>query len=246
MKNPTMPESAPTRIAMWSGPRNLSTAMMRSWENRSDCDVIDEPLYAWYLEETGLDHPGADEIIAAGPSNLGDAIGACLAAPEAAGATISYQKHMAGHLLPGVDRGWLDDLTNCLLLRDPVRVLASYTKVREEVTLLDIGLPQQVELAERAVVIIDSADFLTDPEGYTRLVCDRVGVEFDPVMLSWPAGTRASDGIWAKHWYGAVETSTAFGPPPSDLSPKLPDHLAAIAEEATEIYRELRALCTTL
>ncbi len=227
------------RIAMWSGPRNLSTAMMRSWENRADTEVIDEPLYAWYLARTGLDHPGAADVIAAGPSDLESAITRCLAAPASGGsATISYQKHMAGHLLPGVDRAWLDHLTNGLLLRDPRRVLASYTKVRENVTLDDLGLPQQVEIADRCVVVVDADDFLDDPEGYTRLICDRVGVEFDPAMMRWPAGSRATDGVWAPHWYRTVEASTGFGPPLGPV-PDVADHLRGVADQAMAIYRAL-------
>lgn len=240
-----VPSVSTVRIAMWSGPRNLSTAMMRSWENRADSEVIDEPLYAWYLAETGLDHPGAAEIIAAGPTRLDDAIAACLA-PPSGGSAISYQKHMAGHLLPSVDRDWLDQLTSCLLLRDPRRVLASYTKVRDDVTLLDIGLPQQLELAERAVVILDSADFLHDPEAYSRLICDRVGVPFDPAMLAWPSGTRGSDGVWAPHWYASVESSTSFGPAPDAPPPRVAPHLRDVADEAMEIYEELYARRTRL
>ncbi len=233
------------RIAMWSGPRNLSTAMMRSWENRADTEVIDEPLYAWYLDRTGLDHPGADRVIEVGPSSLDVAIAACVDAPVGS-APISYQKHMAGHLLPEVDRGWLDDLVNCLLLRDPRRVLASYTKVRERVTLADIGLPQQVELAPRCRIVIDSDDFLTDPEGYSRLICEAVGVDFDPAMLAWPAGRRSSDGVWAEHWYASVEASTGFGPPPESGPPDAPPHLAAVVDEAMDLYRDLHAARTTL
>lgn len=240
-----MTGDVPIRVAMWSGPRNLSTAMMRSWENRADTEVIDEPLYAWYLKATGLDHPDAERIIDIGPSSLDDAIGACFEAPGPT-AAISYQKHMAGHLLPGVDRAWIDDLTNCLLLRDPRRVLASYTKVRETVTLDDIGLPQQVELAPRCRLIIDSDEFLTDPEGYTRLVCDAVGVDFEPAMLQWPAGPRRSDGVWAEHWYATVEASTSFGPAPVAAAPDVAPHLASLAAEAMEIYRELHAQRSTL
>ncbi len=220
--------------------------MMRSWENRADTEVIDEPLYAWYLQKTGLDHPGADEVIAAGPVDLDDAIEACVSAPFDRAHTVSYQKHMAGHLLPGVDRGWLDELTNGLLLRDPRLVLASYTKVREQVTLLDIGLPQQLELAEKAVVVIDSADFLADPAAYSRLICERVGVPFAEAMLEWPAGTRPTDGVWAKHWYGSVERSTTFGPAPSGPPPEVPAHLRALSDQAMEIYRELRRYCTVI
>jgi len=234
--------AAAKRIAMWSGPRNLSTAMMRSWENRPDTEVIDEPLYAWYLRETELDHPGRDEIIEAGPADLDDAVQACVGAPG----PVSYQKHMAGHLLASVDRSWLDQLEHGLLLRDPRRVLASYTKVREVVTLDDIGLPQQLELADRCSVIIDSADFLTDPEGYSRLVCSAFGVDFDPAMLSWPVGPRPSDGVWAKHWYASVEGSTAFGAAPSGPPPELPLHLHRIADEAMEIFGDLHARRSTI
>lgn len=240
-----MTDGGTTRIAMWSGPRNLSTAMMRSWENRADTEVIDEPLYAWYLDETELDHPGRNEIIEAGAADLDAAVRACLEAPSKA-ASISYQKHMAGHLLASVDRSWLDQLTHGLLLRDPRRVLASYTKVRKNVTLDDIGLPQQVELADRCSVIVDSADFLTDPEGYSRLICDAFGVEFDPAMLAWPAGTRESDGVWARYWYDSVEASTGFGPPPSQPPAALPSHLSVVADEAMEIFSELHRRRSTL
>ena len=127
-----------------------------------------------------------------------------------------------------------------LLVRDPRRVLASYTKVRANVTLEDIGLPQQAALADRCSVIIDSADFLTDPEGYSRLICDAFGVDFDPAMLAWPAGPRPSDGLWAPHWYRSVEASTGFAPPPLDAPPATPDHLRVVTDEAMEIFTELR------
>lgn len=227
-----------TRIAMWSGPRNLSTAMMRSWEHRSDTEVLDEPLYAAYLVATGLEHPGRDEIIAAGAADFDEAITRCLDAPGLR--PISYQKHMAHHLLPGVDRSWLDRLRNALLLRDPRRVLASYAKVREQVTLDDIGLPQQVELADRCEVIVDADDFLRDPTGYLREICRRFDVEFDPAMLQWPAGPRESDGVWAPHWYASVEASTAFGAPPADDPPALGERLAEIAGQAVDVYEGLR------
>jgi hypothetical protein len=230
---------------MWSGPRNLSTAMMRSWENRSDTAVMDEPLYAAYLATTRLDHPGLDEIVEAGPAAFDDAITACLA-PLADGIAVSYQKHMAHHLLPDTDRSWIGGLRNVLLLRDPRRVLASYTKVRESVTLDDIGVPQQVELAEHCELVVDSDDFLINPAGYQREICRRLDVPFDPAMLAWPSGPRASDGVWARHWYSAVEASTSFGPPPTDPPGSLPPHLAPIADEAVAIYDELRAYRLTI
>ena len=226
-----------TRIAMWSGPRNLSTAMLRSWEHRADTEVLDEPLYAAYLASTGLDHPGRDEIIATGPADFDTAIARCLDAPV--DRPISYQKHMAHHLLAGVDRRWLDELRHGLLLRDPRRVLASYTKVRGDVTLDDLGIPQQVELAQRCEVIVDADDFLTDPTAYQREICRRFGVEFDAAMLRWPAGRRDTDGVWAPHWYGAVEASTGFGPAPTSGPPVVDERVAHVAEEALELYRGL-------
>ncbi len=232
------------RIAAWSGPRNLSTAMMRAWENRPDCVVMDEPLYAASLAATGGDHPMRDEIIAAGPAEFDAAIAACLA-PLPDGATISYQKHMAHHLLPDVDRAWLQDMINIVLIRDPRRVLASYTKVWSDVSADAIGLPQQVELAERAAVIVDSADFLTDPGRYLDAICERVGVACDDeiraAMTSWPSGRRASDGVWAPAWYSAVEASTGFGPAPTTPPAALSGPLEAVALECDPIYAELRA-----
>jgi hypothetical protein len=235
--------SPEVRIAMWSGPRNLSTALMRSWENRPDTEVLDEPLYAHYLAVTGLDHPGRDDVIAAGPVQAADAVARCLA-PLPAGVTVSYQKHMSHHLLPDVQRSWLDEVNNLLLIRDPVLVLASYSAVRSEVTLADIGLAQQLELVDRAELIIDSSDFLVDPERYQRAVCEHFGIAFSAAMLSWPAGPRASDGCWAPHWYGAVEASTGFGPPRRSRHggiDDLPRPLRPLAREARCIYDELAA-----
>ena len=191
-----------------------------------------------------LDHPGAADVIAAGPATYTDAIAACLATPTA-GITVVYQKQMAHHLLDDTDKTWIDELRNCLLLRDPRRVLASYTRVREKVTLHDIGLPQQLDLLDRCELVIDSDDFLTDPGGYLREVCNRFGVDDAPSMiesmLSWPPGSRASDGVWAPHWYSAVEASTGFGPAPTGPPPEVPEHLREVAVEALDIYETLRA-----
>ena len=235
--------AAVTRIAMWSGPRNLSTAMMRSWENRPDTVVMDEPLYAAYLAETRLDHPGLDEIIAAGHADRRQAVAACLA-PLPAGITVSYQKQMAHHLDTSLDVSWTSSMHNCLLLRDPRRVLASYTKVRQSVTLHDIGIPQQLALADHCELVVDSADFLTDPGAYQAEICRRFGVSTGgnllDRMLTWPSGPRDSDGAWARHWYGSVEASTGFGPPPGDAEPIIPNRLTALADEAMEAYEALR------
>lgn len=228
------------RVAMWSGPRNLSTALMRAWENRPDTEVLDEPLYAHYLARTGLDHPGRDEIVAAGPVAATAAIDRCLRPPGAP--EISYQKHMSHHLLDELDRDWLDQLRNLLLIRHPAEVLASYTQVRSTVTLDDIGLPQQLELVDRCELVIDAADFLAAPARYLQAMCDTLGVAFTDRMVRWPAGRRASDGVWARHWYGAVEASTGFRPPASASArtrPELDPALASLAAEATDLYHEL-------
>ena len=205
--------------------------------------MIDEPLYAHYLASTGLDHPGRDDIIAAGPVAADEAIARCLA-PVPAGSSISYQKHMSHHLLPELDRSWLDRLRHLLLIRDPVLVLASYTAVRDTVTLADIGLVQQLELAARTELIVDSSDFLVAPERYLRAMCEHLDIGFTDAMLQWPAGSRPSDGCWAPHWYEAVEASTGFGPPRSGPPPAigdLPARLRPLAIEARSIYNELAA-----
>lgn len=198
------------RLAMWSGPRNISTAMMRSWENRPDTRVVDEPLYAYYLAETGLNHPAHEQVIAAGETDW-QAVVASLTAPTDG---VFYQKHMTHHLLPQLPREWIGELTNVLLIRDPAEVVASYVRSRADVTAEDIGLVQQVELYDQlgGVPVVDAADFLRNPEGYLRWLCDHVGVAFTDAMLHWPAGPRDSDGVWAPHWYDAVLASTGFEP----------------------------------
>jgi Sulfotransferase domain len=229
---------------MWSGPRNVSTAMMRSFGNRRDTTVVDEPLYAAYLRATGIVHPGREEILAA-QSDDWRVVTAQLTGPVPDGATVYFQKHMAHHLLPQFGRGWLAGVSNAFLVRDPAGVIASYAKVRGEPTLEDLGFPQQVEIfrscADRAGApppVVDAADLLAAPEPVLRLLCDRLGLAFDPAMLSWPAGPRPSDGVWAQHWYAAVEASTGFARPAS-ASRLVPDHLLGLLERCQPYYDEL-------
>src|SRR4051812_995495 len=198
------------RLAMWSGPRNISTALMRAWENRPDTRVVDEPLYGFYLDRTQLNHPGRDEVIAAMGSDWRPVVEELIAPVEG----VYYQKHMTHHLLPELPREWISSLSNVLLIRDPAEVVASYTRERADVVATDIGLVQQAELFDQLedVPVIDSADFLRAPEAYLRWLCGYLDVEFLPAMLSWPAGPRDSDGVWAKYWYDAVVASTGFAP----------------------------------
>ena len=232
------------RIAMWSGPRNISTALMRAWESRSDCAVWDEPLYGYYLARTAIDHPGATEIIAAHGSDPEQIIARCIGDPPG-GKRIFYQKHMTLHLLPELDRGWLEALTNCFLIREPEPVIASYTAVRERATLEDIGFVQQAELFEQVreqsgelPPVIDSREFLLDPESMLRALCARLDVAFDPGMLSWPAGPRDSDGVWGKYWYDSVWKSTGFAPY-RENRPQLDAKQEKIAQQAFPYYAQL-------
>jgi len=199
------------RLAVWSGPRNISTALMRAWENRPDTQVVDEPLYAYFLNETGIDHPGREEVIAAGETSWQVVVEQLVAPVDG----VLYQKHMAHHLLPQLPRDWIPSLTNVILIRDPVEVVASYVRSRADVTVVDIGVVQLTVLYDElgsGVPVIDAADFLRDPEGYLRWLCAHIGVPFTDRMLHWPAGPRDSDGVWAPYWYDAVRASTGFEP----------------------------------
>lgn len=240
-----MPKSEPVRIAMWSGPRNISTAMMRSWGNRPDTFVCDEPFYAHYLQATGLAHPGAAEVIASGESDWRKVV-AELVGDVPAGKRIFYQKQMTHHLLPGIDRAWLGAVTNCFLIRDPAEVIVSYIRKNNEPALEDVGFVQQAEIFDwvrehtgAIPPVIDAHDVLENPKKILKLLCAAVGVEFMEVMLSWPPGLRETDGIWAKHWYGEVATSTSFRKPSSKGAREVPARLSAVHEKARQAYELL-------
>jgi Sulfotransferase domain len=232
------------RIAMWSGPRNISTAMMRAWGNRADTSVIDEPFYAAYLSATHKAHPCADEVIASGETDWRSVIAQLIGAiPN--NKRIFFQKQMAHHLLPGVDREWLTAVTNCFLIRDPREVIASYVKKRENPALPDLGFIQQAEIfdfvrarASSIPPVVDAKDVLENPTQTLRLLCEAVGVDFSESMLSWPPGLRESDGVWATHWYGEVAKTTSFQPyRPSNAT--VPAHLQEIHDLCRENYERL-------
>ncbi|WP_328472229.1 HAD family hydrolase [Actinoplanes sp. NBC_00393] len=226
------------RVAMWSGPRNISTAMMRSFSSRADTVVVDEPLYAHYLAVTGLDHPGRDEILASQPTRWQE-VAAALTGPLPGHPAIQYQKHMTHHLLPTIGREWLGDLTHAFLIREPSQVVASYARVRGEPTLDDLGYPQQAEIFRTfGGPVVDAADVLRDPEGTLRRLCAGLGFAFDPAMLSWAPGPRETDGVWAPFWYAAVRASTGFAPyDPSAVD--VPARLRPLVEAARPYYEEL-------
>jgi hypothetical protein len=238
------PPPAPLRLAMWSGPRNISTAMMRAWGNRADTVVVDEPLYACYLATTGKAHPGAAEVIAAGETDWHKVV-ARLTGPPPDGARIFYQKQMTHHLLPAMGREWLGEVTNCFLIRDPAEVIASYVKKNDDPAVEDLGFVQQAEIFDwvrgqtgQTPPVIDADEVLENPERILRRLCRAVGVEFDAAMLSWPAGLRATDGIWAKHWYGEVARSTGFRPNERRTA-EVPARLRQVHRRCREIYKRL-------
>jgi hypothetical protein len=236
--------TAVRRTAMWSGPRNISTALLRSWGNRPDTFVCDEPLYAHYLLRTGVAHPGADEVIRSQENDWRKVV-AWLTEHVPHGKTVFYQKHMTHHLLPEIDRGWLDRVSNAFLIREPREVVTSFVRIAGTPRLEDTGYPQQLEIFDlvrrrtgRVPPVIDARDVLEDPPRLLRLLCAALDVDFTEAMLSWPPGPRATDGVWAKYWYDAVIKSTSFQPYRPKNEP-VPPHLAGLLEQAEEIYRQL-------
>ena len=229
---------------MWSGPRTISTAMMRAWGNRPDTIVCDEPLYAHYLLKTSAPHPGADEVIAHHETDWRKVV-QWLTGPVPGSKSIFYQKHMTHHLLPEIDRGWLDHLTHAFLIRDPHEMLVSLAKTIAKPTLRDTGLPQQVEVFElvrrrigRVPPVVDASDVLRDTRRMLSRLCEALEVPFIDSMLSWPAGPRQTDGVWAKHWYGKVEQSTTFEPFKQTNEP-VPDRLRPLINECLRHYLAL-------
>ena len=236
--------SDPVRIAMWSGPRNISTAMMRAWENRADTAVWDEPLYGHYLAHTGIDHPMCEDVLAATETDW-RMIVEQLTGPVPGDKPVYFQKHMTLHMMDHIDRHWMDDVVNCFLIRDPAEVIASYAAKRDEVTAADVGFEAQRDIFRyveertgKTPVVLDARDVLKQPDIMLQKLCAAVGIEFDDNMLSWPAGRRDSDGIWGEHWYSVVENSTGFAPyKPSEA--KLGRDLSELASRCRPFYDEL-------
>jgi len=234
------------RIAMWSGPRNLSTAMMYAFAARGDCAVVDEPFYAAYLARTGLDHPMRTAVLAAQPTDPGQ-VARMLAGdgPEAGGKPLFYQKHMTQHMIDGIPRDWMAACTHVFLIRHPARVVASYAKKREGPSLADIGFVQQGALFDAMAqrdgtvpLVIDSTDIRARPGPMMQALCRALDIPFTPAMLTWSAGPKPYDGVWAPHWYGAVHRSTGFDSAEGPL-PALEPRYRELAEEALPAYERL-------
>ena len=232
------------RIAMWSGPRNISTAMMYSFDNRPDCYATDEPLYANFLKNTEIEHPDAEKVIECYDTNL-DSIVDRLTGPIPDGKQIWYQKHMCHHVERDSELSWIDGLSNCFLIRDPREVLLSLSKITDVVDLWVTGLPQQMRILGHVVdktgenpPIIDARDILENPVGVLSSLCEIIGIRFREEMVSWKPGPRDCDGIWAKHWYSSVWKSSGFSLP-HPREGQLKREYLNILGEAEEMYDEL-------
>ena len=228
----------PIRIAMWSGPRNISTAMMYSFDNRNDTIAIDEPFYAHYLQKTAVDHPDSKLVIQAGETDWQIVANRISAGPTGE-AKIYYQKHMAHHLFQDMHGDWMKSLTHCILIRDPREVLLSLSKKIDNIDARSTGIPQQVELLEtlqsltgQNPPIIDSRDILENPQGMLSSLCQSIDIPFDELMLSWKPGPRECDGIWAPHWYNAVWKSNGFT--------KYRARHGELSQELEEVYSECK------
>lgn len=227
------------KIAMWSGPRNLSTAMMYAFGNRPDFTAMDEPFYAPYLAATGLDHPMRDDILNVHETDPNRVAIACSDAGEK---SHKYMKHMPHHMLDRFPLDWANDCVNIHLIRHPARVIASYSAKRENPTLEDLGYTQQVALYDRiGGLVVDSADIRQDPENALKNLCAQIGLPFDSALLNWPIGPRSFDGIWASHWYGAVHQSTGFAGAEGPL-PELEGAAADLLDAALPYYEKLKSI----
>ncbi len=226
---------------MWSGPRNLSTAMMYAFGNRADFAAWDEPFYAPYLRATGIDHPMRSEILEQHETDPAVVAARCRG-PIPGGKRHFYMNHMPFHMEPDFPLGWAKDCVNVHLIRHPARVVASYVAKRESPTMHDIGYEAQTRLFERLPgPVVDSADIRQDPKRMLRRLCETIDLEFDPAMLVWPVGPKPIDGVWASHWYGSVHRSTGFAGTEGEL-PELDGEAADLANRALPHYDRLHDL----
>lgn len=234
-----MSESAVTRICSWSGPRSVSTALMYAFAQRADTRVVDEPLYARYLAATGADHPGRGAVLEAQSTDAGEVVREVILGPV--DRPVLFVKNMAHHMV-GVDRSFLARLTNLFLIRDPRDALISLAEKIPRPEMRDTGYRALHELFEhvtdrlgREPIVVDARDLRNRPRAVLSAVCERAGIGFDPAMLSWEAGPRPEDGVWAEHWYGAVHASTGFRPyEPKDE--EVPDRLSGLLDACLALY----------
>ena len=232
---------------MWSGPRNISTAMMRAWENRLDTFVVDEPFYAHYLSKNRVEHPGREEVLLNGEIDSYK-VSQGLVKDISNSHKVYYQKHMTHHLLDSVNRDWMKDVINCFLIRNPKDMIISYSKIHSDITRDLLGIEQQKEIFDyvqnftgEVPPVIDAKDVLLNPRGVLTKFCNRIGIDFSEKMLNWPKGSRDTDGIWGKYWYNNVINSTGFNPYTLKNS-EVPDEYKSIYKESLKLYEDLHYL----
>ena len=238
-----MATSKTLRLNVWSGPRNVSTALMYAFAQRKDTRVVDEPLYGHYLRVSNAIHPGADDVMQDMDCDAQSVIANTVLGP--CDKPILFMKQMAHHLV-ALDRTFLRQTTNVLLTRDPFDMLPSLVNQIEKPVIRDTGLKMQAELLEalqelgQDPVVLDSRELLKNPSGVLNTLCDRLSIPFDTGMLTWEPGPREEDGIWAKHWYHNVHQSTGFQPYRPKAEP-FPEKLQELLEECTPYYEFLFA-----
>ncbi len=232
----------PRPVCLWSGPRNVSTALMYSFRELPSVAVVDEPLYGHYLSVTGAEHPGREAVIAAMNCDGGDVMRKLLQRQRETPASRLFVKHMAHHLVD-IDTSFVKDTVNLFLIRDPKEMLPSLTIQVPHAGLADTGLKRQCELYDELVEfgqnppVLDSRELLLNPAAVLSQLCGRIGIEYSDTMLDWEPGPRDEDGVWAPHWYHAVHQSTGF----SEYRAKdeFPEHLEALLEECAPWYARL-------
>jgi len=235
------------RLSVWSGPRNVSTALMYSFRQRSDTLVVDEPLYGHYLAVTGADHPGTREVLAAMDPDGERVVREVLLGP--CERPVHFFKNMAHHLA-GLDRGFLREIRNVLLIRDPREMLPSLVHQLPSPTLRDTGLAEQVGILDVTLerdeppIVLDARELLLAPPGVLRRTCELLGIPFQEAMLSWPAGPKPEDGVWANHWYENVHASTGFEPYRPKRGP-FPERLEPLLEDCLPLYESMRRYAIT-
>jgi hypothetical protein len=234
------------RIAMWSGPRNLSTALMRSFSSRSDTFVSDEPFYGCFLKGSDADHPMRNEVVAAMDCDWRSVMASLRGSPPD-GSPVWYQKHMWHHMTGPIGYDDFTGFTHAFQIREPERMIASYLRQREVAAFENFGMDRQAEFFDReadrlghAPPVIDAHDVLVDPQGVLTKLCDALGIPWNMAMLSWRPGRHVTDGPWASHWYGTVEASTGFGPPETEPE-TLPDDAQRVADRCRPYYERLAA-----
>ena len=234
------------KIACWSGPRNISTALMRSWSSRSDTAVIDEPFYAYYLKEKQLKHPMYKEILNTYSTKYENIV-KYLITDIPKNKKIWYQKHMAHHLINLDNIDWIKKFENCFLIRHPKEVINSYIAKNQLYNVKELGYPQQYEIVKflrksgKSFIIIDSKDILTNPENALSKWCEKININFEKSMLNWEKGNHSTDGIWWKHWYENVIQSTSF----QDFKKKdisIENKYDSIYNESMNYYNYLREI----